>query len=157
MARCVVSKGPDGQLVGWGEKGGRAWGKFRAMLSRLEIGNTLEFSWHEPRAPSHHRNFFRFIGALFKQQEQFDDEDRLRAWLTVGAGECDLFPGPHGRAVAIAKSIAWDKLDEVEFSELDRRVIDFLWTPHARGFLWGHLTDQQSYDLVEQLRLELSR
>lgn len=156
MSNVIVVKAEDGKLQGFGDAGGRAWAKFLARVAGMGIGETLHFSWNEPRSARHHRMFFAKLGALTERQEQFEDVDRLRQWLTVGAGFCDFVPGPTGRMVALPQSIAWHKLDEVEFSELHAKVDAFLWTPHARGFLWPHLSDAQSYEMVEQLQKEFS-
>lgn len=157
MANVVVTKGEDGKLVGLGDKGGRAWRRFLAMVDRLEIGATLQFSYWEPRAPGHHRAFFRMLNALFERQEQFIDVDHLRAWVTVGAGEAEFMPGPAGRMVAFPKSIAWHKLDEAEFTELARKVQDFLWTEPAQRWLWPHLSAEEAYQMVDTMHLELNQ
>ena len=156
MSEVVVVKGEDGKLAGLGDKGARAWAKFRARVDAMGLGETLHFSWHEPRSPQHHRLFFAKLHALADRQEQFDTADKLRQWLTVGAGYADFMPGPKGRMVAIPKSIAWSKLDEVEFADLHHQVDAFLWTPHAQEFLWGHLPADKRFEVVRQLMDEFS-
>jgi hypothetical protein len=138
MSAVIVVKGEDAKLHGFGEKGERAWSKFRKRVESLVVGETLEFQWHEPRSGPHHRLFFAQLAALFDRQEQFDDIDMLRAWLTVGAGYATFTPGPTGRMCAIPKSIAYHKLDEAEFGELHLAVNAFLRTPHAQRFLWPY-------------------
>jgi hypothetical protein len=150
MTAVVVTKGQDGKLAGMGEKGGRAYAKFLKRVNDLAPGDTLHFEWREPRSLPHHRLFFGKVNALLDIQEQFDDADKLRQWLTVGAGYCDFVPGPTGRMVALPQSIAFHKLEEPAFAELHSQVDGFLWTHHARRFLWPHLTDEQSYAVVEQ-------
>ena len=157
MSAVVITKGETGALEGFGQKGARAWAKFRARVAAMAPGETLHFEWHEPRSPQHHKLFFAKLGALLDLQEQFEDTDTLRQWLTVGAGYCRFVPGPTGRMVALPLSIAWHRMEEVEFAELHRKVDDFLWTPHARAFLWPHMTDQQSYNLIDLWQLEFSR
>ena len=157
MSNIVVCMGNDGKLQGFGEKGARAWARFMRMLTGLRPGDTVEFSWHEPRSPGFHKRFFAKLNGLFEMQEQFEDVDRLRAWITVGAGECDFVPGPTGRMVALPKSIAWHKLDETDFRELARKVDDFLWSPHAQAFLWPHLSEARRYEMIELLDMEFGR
>jgi hypothetical protein len=157
VSDVVVFKGEDGKLQGFGEKGQRAYSKFRRRVEGMAPGETLQFSWHEPRSPKHHGLFFAKLHALLDRQEQFDTADKLRAWLTVGAGYADFVPGPTGRMVALPQSIAWHKLDEAEFSDLHAKVDAFLWTEHARAFLWGHLQPQQTYDMVDQFLTEFSK
>ncbi|MFZ9959384.1 MAG: DUF1367 family protein [Candidatus Limnocylindrus sp.] len=150
----VITKSPEGRIVGVGEVGERNYGKWRALVERLQPGETLRFQWWRPRSAKHHGLFFAKISALYSRQEQFDCADRLRQWLTVGAGYCDFVPGPTGRMVALPRSIAWHRLDESEFGELHAAVDRFLWTDHARGFLWPHLKPEQSYEVIEGLMNE---
>lgn len=151
MSSVVLVKGDDGKLQGHGDKGQRAYGKFRRRVEAMQPGDTLHFDWREPRSLPHHRLFFAKLNALLDMQEQFDTEDKLRAWLTVGAGYADFVPGPNGRMVALPQSIAFDKLDEADFADLHAKVDAFLWTDHARRFLWGHMTDEESYRMVQTL------
>lgn len=154
MSVVVLTRGDDGKLQGMGEKGVRAWAKFRARVDGLAVGETLHFEWREPRSQAHHRLFFAKVHALADRQEQFEDADRLRQWLTVGAGFCDFVPGPTGRMVALPQSIAWHALDEVEFGDLHAKVTEFLWSEHSRRFLWPMLTAEQSYELMQQFMAE---
>lgn len=150
MSDCVVYRAEDGKLAGFGAKGSKRWVQFCEQIAQLGIGETMQFSWRLPRSPSHHRMFFAKLGALMDIQEQFDTDERLRAWLTVGAGYADFVPGPTGRMVALPQSIAFDKLDEVAFTDLHQRVDAFLWGDHARRFLWPHMSDLESYDMVAE-------
>ena len=157
MARIVVVRDEAGKLAGLGEKGARAYARFRAALKRMEVGETLEFQWNEPRSPGYHRLFFAKLHALFDRQEQFADVDALRAWLTVGAGECDFVPGPKGRMVAMPRSIAWHRLDEVEFRELVRKIDEFLDSEHAQAFLWPHLGPRKRARVIDDWHAEFDR
>lgn len=151
MADLVILKGDDGKLTGFGEKGRRAWAKWQSIVRAMVIGETLAFSYRVPRSPKFHRLFFAMLGHLLDSQEQFDDVDQLRAWLTVGAGYCDFVPGPKGRMVALPKSIAWHAMDDAEFRELVIAVWAFLRTEHAQRFLWAHLSPEQASETVEQV------
>lgn len=154
MSDLVITKGDDGRLKGLGDACERAYAKWRRAVEELQPGETLRFQWWAPRSRKHHGLFFAKLTSLHSMQEQFDDVDRLRQWLTVGAGYADFAPGPTGRMVAFPQSIAWHRLDEAEFSELHAKVDQFLWTDHARRFLWPYLTDAQSYAMVETLMQE---
>lgn len=157
MSDLVITKGEDGRLKGMGEAGERAYAKWRKAVEALQPGETLRFQWWMPRSRKHHGLFFAKLTALHGMQEQFEDVDKMRQWLTVGAGYADFAPGPTGRMVAFPQSIAWHLLDEADFAELHGKVDQFLWTDHARRFLWPHLSDQQSYEMVETLMQEFNR
>lgn len=128
MTAIVICKGQDGKLTGFGEKGRRAYLKFRKLVEEMAVGETLQFSFRMPRSPRHHRFVFARLQALFDRQETFADLDHLLIFLKVGAGFVEFMPGPGGQLVAIPKSIAWDQLDEQEFIETKRAICDFLWT-----------------------------
>lgn len=157
MSAVVVFKDESGKLAGFGEKGARAWAKFNSRVRAMAVGETLAFEWFEPRSVSHHRLFFGKLGMLMDLQEQFDDDDKLRKWLIVGAGYCDFVPGPRGKMVALPQSIAWHKLDEADFSDLHAKIDAFLWTDHARRFLWPHLSEAESYSMIESLMQEFEK
>jgi hypothetical protein len=151
VAELVVFRDQDGKLAGFGEKGRRAYSKFKKLIEELEIGETLQFSYRRPRSPQHHRFFFARMNNLLDRQERFTDLEHLLEWLKVGAGHCELMPGRDGVPVAIPKSIAWHLLEEQEFIEVHRAIVDFLWSPHAAEFLWPHLSDDKRYAMVDQL------
>ena len=149
MPDLVVYRGEDGKLQGLGEKGRRAWEKFRRVVEGLEVGETMGFSYRLPRSPNHHRFFFARLAELFARQERFDDDERLLEWLKVGAGFVDLMPGPDGALVAVPKSISWVTLDEQGFIEVHRAIRDFLMTPRAQEYLWPHLAPHARNQMVE--------
>lgn len=151
MSDVVIVRGEDGRVRGLGEKGERAFDRWRRKVEAMEPGETLAFSWREPRSPKFHRLFFVMLADLFDRQEQFADVDQLRAWLTVGAGYCEFVPGPTGRMVALPKSIAWERMDDTEFRELVVEVWKFLRSEHAQRFLWPHLPLATASEAAEQV------
>lgn len=153
MPELIICKDSTGQLEGFGEKGRRAWLKFRKTVAELEPGETVEFSYKLPRSPQHHKFFFARLQALLERQEAFEDLEHLLTFLKVGAGLVDFMPSPRG-LVAVPKSIAWVSLDEQEFVEATRAIRDFLWTDAAQAALWPHLSEQRRYQVVEQWHRE---
>ncbi len=149
MPELIIVKDDTGQLEGLGEKGRRAWLKFRKVVSELEPGETMEFSYRLPRSPQHHRFFFARLQALFERQESFENVDHLLTFLKVGAGLVDWMASPRG-LVAVPQSIAWINLDEQQFIEATRAIRDFLWTDAAQAALWPHLSEQRRYQMVDQ-------
>lgn len=157
MSSLVIYKDETGKLAGMGEKGRRAYAKFRKLVEELTVGETLAFSYKMPRSPEHHRFMFAKLTGLFERQEQFGDFDRLLDFLKVGAGHVDLFPGRDGVLVAVPKSINWEKLDEQGFIEFTRAMNDFLWTPYAQAALWPHLDESRRYQCVENWNRDFDR
>ncbi len=150
MSDLVIFKGQDGKLEGLGEKGRRAWAKFRKVVSGLEAGETVQFSYKLPRSPNHHKFVFARFQALLERQETFSDLDHLIVFLKVGAGFVEFMQGPGGQLVAVPKSISWASLEEQDFIEVKRAIWDFLWTEQAQAALWPHLDASQRYAMVDQ-------
>lgn len=157
MSELVIYRADDGKLAGLGDKGRRAWLKFKKIVEGLEVGETLAFSYRLPRSPRHHRFFFSKLTSLFDRQEQFSDLERLLDWLKVGAGHVDLLPWRDGVLAAIPKSIAWHNLEEQDFIEFARAMNDFLWTDHAQAALWPHITPAQRHECVAQWHADFER
>ena len=156
MPTVMLTRGDDGKLAGVNDREQRKYVKFLNRAVNLTPEDSIKFSWTEPRSGPYHRRHFSMIGAVYLAQEQFDDEDAFRKWLEVGAGYCKFVPGPSGRMVALPDSIAYDKLDQAEFEPIHEAVFQFVRSPYARSFLWGHLTDQQSNDMVDGVLQEFA-
>lgn len=154
MSQVVIIKNDQGRLQGLDDKHDRAYAKWRKMVEGMEVGQTLTFSYRMARSPRHHRMFFAKLQSLLARTEAFDDLDKLRYWLTIGAGYADLVPGMDGKPNAIPQSLDFDAMDEAEFSELHRAVDNFLWTSRAQQTLWPHLSDEKRYEAVEDFMRE---
>lgn len=151
MSTVVVYKDESGKLAGFGEKGSRAWEKFRRTVEDLEVGETLDFEWRKPRSPKFHRLHFVMLHTVFESQEQFQQFDQFRMWVQVGSGHADLLPGPNGKPVAVPRSIAWAALDDIAFGEHHLEALRFLRSAHATRFLWPDLPDVDADSRVNAL------
>lgn len=145
-----------GQLRGVGYGGERAYAKWKKQVRDLEIGQTLSFTWRMPRSPEHHKFFFGKLQSLLARTETFTELDKMRIWLLMGAGFVDFVPGIDGKPNAIPKSMDFESMDEVEFSELHRQLDNFLWTARAQETLWPSLDEFSRYKCVESLMQEFS-
>ena len=90
MSDLVIFKDATGRLEGFGEKGRRAWAKFKKIIEGLEVGETMQFGYRLPRSPNHHKFVFARFQALLERQETFSDLDHLIVFLKVGAGAAAL-------------------------------------------------------------------
>lgn len=157
MTTITIVKTPEGKFEGLGEKDRLAYHKLCKRQKEMEPGEMLSMSvWFDRSLPMHQFHFV-MLTAFFDSQEQFHDPDQFRYWVEVGAGHCEFVPGPAGRMVAIAKSIAWHRLDEAEFEIHHRKVIDFIRSDHFQRFLWPHLAPAQTHETVETILGQLER
>lgn len=153
MPTVTLHIGESGKLEGLSERDRKAYAKFRTRLEHLGQ-SSIRFTWSEPRSGPYHRRFFAIVNRLAESQEQFQADDHLLTWLKVGAGYADLVPGPHGKPVAMAKSIAWDKLDQAEFEPIASDIWRFLRSPYATRFLWPWLSDADGMGMAESILAE---
>lgn len=154
MAEVTLTKANDGKLRGLTESDQRRWAKFLANTRKMESGDTIKAAFKLPRSKAFHRRHFAILGGLFKAQEQFTEFDRFREWVQIGAGFCDIMPGPKGKPVAVSRSIAWEALEEADFAEHHRAVMDFVRSTYFTRFVWPHLTDLQGDNMVNAILQE---
>lgn len=157
MASVLIVKNDQGKIEGFGKQGARAYARFLSAVRNLEQGELLSFTYKVPRSPKFHRLHFQMLAFVFDSQEQWTNELNFRKWGEVGAGHCDLVPGPGTEPVAVPRSIDYESLDDVEFGEVHSAVKNFLRTERARQYLWPHLTEEQTYEMVETLLAEFER
>lgn len=154
MTTIIVTKDETGKLCGFGERHRKAYARFKKALDKLEYGELLTLDFWFPRNGRLHRKHFAMLAVIFDAQERFEDSEQMRMWLQIGAGHCEYVPGHDGEICAIPKSIAWSKLDDAEFEAHHQAVKDFLRTAHARSFLWPHLSEENSMDMVDTILAE---
>jgi hypothetical protein len=51
--------------------------------------------------------------------------------------------------VAIPRSVAFDKIDDADFSDLHADVLGFMRTKYCQRFLWPHLSEHQAAEMIE--------
>ena len=151
MATITITKHGDGKIHGATEKDRKAYARFSSRIRDLEPGELFTLDCWFPRNPKLHGLHFAMLATIFDAQEQFADPDQLRTWLQVGAGHCEFVPGPTGRMVAIPKSISFRSIDDADFQAHHEAVKDFLRTDHARRFLWPHISDAQTAEMVDAI------
>jgi hypothetical protein len=149
MPTLILRKDEMGQLAGLSNKDDRAFARWRKKLAGMEVGETVTFTWREPRSGPFHRRYFWVLNHIFDGQEAFTDPDMFRKWAEVGAGYAEFVPGPGNVMQAIPKSIDYQTLDDVEFGEVCRAVWEFLRSQHALEVLWPHRPWQQSWEAVD--------
>jgi hypothetical protein len=154
MPTVTLTIDERGKPAGVSERDCKAYAKFRKRLAEMSGKDSITFTWREPRSGPFHKRHFVMVGALYEAQEQFADPDMFRKWLEVGAGYCDLLPGPKGRMVAVPRSIAYERLDQADFEPIHEAVFAFARSEHARRFLWPHLTDAQTAEMVDAVLRE---
>lgn len=103
-------------------------------INTLPPNRPLLASIRQPRNLAHHRKFFALVNLIFDNQSQFASKDELIACLKVYVGHCQVYERK-GELIKVPKSIAFDQMDQVDFDDFYRRVLDVV----ARD-LWPSVT-----------------
>ena len=146
-----VTKDDAGKLVGAFEEDKEPWIRFVSMTKDMEAGELFEFSYRFPRNPKFHNLHMRMVRDLFENQELVLKFDLFREWVTVGAGYSDNVPGPHGKTITIPRSIAFDKMDDVEFEAYHQAVKGFMRSTECTRPLWPRSPDHEAAESIEQI------
>ncbi|OGT57547.1 MAG: hypothetical protein A3E01_08395 [Gammaproteobacteria bacterium RIFCSPHIGHO2_12_FULL_63_22] len=154
MPSVLIVKNEMGKLEGFGQRGAKTYAKFLGAVSALEVGEMLSFDYRVPRAPRFHRLHFVMLSTVYESQEVLTDDYKFRKWAEVGAGHCDFLPGAQGELIAVPRSIDYTSLDDVEFGDVHSAVKSFFRGEHARRYLWPHLSEVQTWEMVEALLRE---
>jgi len=131
-----------GFFDGWRKDDKSGWRKIWRRLMDMEPGEFAVIEFVIPRSGPYHRRHFAILSAVFDSQERFDDFERFRDWLSIGAGHVTWVPGAKGGIVPLPKSIRYSKADQAEFEAYHAKVMAFLRGEHAARFLWRHLGDE---------------
>lgn len=138
-----------GVVDGLGERGRKQWRRLWNCLMRLEPGEMVEISTVQPRLGWYHRKHFAMEQALFEAQDRFEEFESFRAWLKVGAGHVDWFPGPKGGVIPVPRSVSYAKLEQGAMEQFHNDAVDFLRTEHAGRTLWKHLSPVDRITMLE--------
>jgi hypothetical protein len=140
-----------GIVDGLGEINKRRWRRFVGGLAKLEAGEIVEVKTLKPRSGPFHRRHMKIEQTIFEAQERFESFEAFRAWLKVGSGFVDWYPGPKGGVIPVPKSIAFDQLENDAMRELHLDMVIFLRTEHAGATLWKHLSPVARIEMIERL------
>ena len=92
-------------------------------MKKLKYDTEYLFKVTKPRNIAFHRKNFALINMVYENQEQFNNIDDLRAYLTIKAGFYNRIPTGKGDMI-LPKSISFAAMDDTEFSEYYSKMID---------------------------------
>lgn len=73
------------------------------------------------RNPKFHRKYFKLLQLVFENQDKYSDFEHFRQIMQMKAGYFDCVVTDKGE-VYLPRSIAYDAMDETQFSELYEKV-----------------------------------
>jgi len=115
-------------------------------IGKLPKAEPIQIKYIEIRNPRHHRKYFAFIKKVYDNlPEQFDknwpDAGSFRRSMQMYAGYYEETISLKGETHLQPKSIAFDKLDEMAFSELHTRV---------KNVIGKHILPEMDMETVER-------
>lgn len=90
----------------------------KTALRRWKVGETLKCGVKKPRDYVNHKRYFGLLNLTFENQERYTSFEHFRKAVQIAAGHVDEVISLDGEIVFIPKSIAYDSLDEMEFSKV---------------------------------------
>lgn len=104
-------------------------------IAALKNGETYRIEIKRPRNAKFHRKYFALLDILFdlfeptpveyKGEPVLKNRERFRKDIAIACGHYDLVVNLKGEVRAEAKSISFANMDEIEFSQLYSRTIDY--------------------------------
>lgn len=102
-------------------------------LRKVKLGDFVTVEVKKPRNGKHHRLYWALVGIVHHNQDRYETTEQLHSALKIAAGHYELLTMPNGNEYKIPKSIKFDSMDQVEFSQFYDRVCDLV----AKHFLPG--------------------
>lgn len=90
----------------------------KQAIKRWKIGETLKCAVKKPRCYTNHKRYFALLNLTFENQERYTSFEHFRKAVQIAAGHVDELITLEGELVMLPKSIAYDALDEMEFSKV---------------------------------------
>jgi hypothetical protein len=112
------------------------------FFGKTKLGQLVTLDGRRPRNLKFHRKFFALIDYVFSNQDRYANKEDLRVELELKAGSYREHVTTKGKLVYVPKSIAFDKMDDVEFEQLYNRVIDVVLKHFVRGDTKENIDEQ---------------
>jgi hypothetical protein len=87
-------------------------------LTRIGFGESVSVTIKRPRNPAFHRKFFSLLSLVFENQDRYNDYERFRKEIVMRAGYFDEHVHLTGKVSYVAKSLAYESMDNDEFAEV---------------------------------------
>lgn len=95
------------------------------LLAKMKDGTILRAKPSMPRNVKHSNKYWAMIGLIGENLQQPIPKDVLSDYIKKGIGAVDIY-WVGGKMVEYPKSIAFDAMDQNDFSEFYERCLDFI-------------------------------
>lgn len=117
-------------------------------LSKIGFAEPVVCTVRRPRNPEFHRKFFSLLQLVYENQERYNNFERFRKEIVMRAGFYEEHVHLTGKVSYVAKSLAFDSMDETEFSALYDKccsvIIEHFWPDISQHQLEEAVLDYMS-------------
>ena len=97
------------------------------IFNKMPKGEIFEIEYKKKRNPLFHRKFFALMNLAYHNQEAYEHLDDVRRYITLMAGFVDeMVDFNTSEVYQVPKSISFDSMDEIEFSDLYEKSKDVI-------------------------------
>jgi hypothetical protein len=90
----------------------------QSVLRKHKAGSEFWVEIRKARNPKHHRLYFALLKLTFDNQERYENFELFRKAVQIAAGHVDELVTLDGEVLMLPKSVAFDSLDEDEFTQV---------------------------------------
>lgn len=95
----------------------------QAVARKYKLGDVYRADVVKPRSYQHHKLCFALLGLTFENQERYTNFEKFRKAVAIAAGHTEELITVDGEVLFVPRSLSYDELDEVEFSEVMPRLM----------------------------------
>lgn len=108
-------------------------------LSKIGFNDQLTCKITRPRNLMFHKKFFALLGLVFENQELYANRESFRKEIIMRAGFFEKHVHLTGKVSYVAKSMAFDSMDEGQFTELYDKtcavILKYFWKDMSKAQL----------------------
>ena len=93
-------------------------------LRKIKTDDLVQVEVRRPRNIQHHRKFFALLVLVHENQSRYASVEELLDAIKVHVGHCETMFLRDGTEVKRPKSIAFHKMNQYEFDDFYKRVLD---------------------------------
>lgn len=94
------------------------------VLKKIKVGKVYQVDIKNQRNAKFHRKFWALINIAYNNQNHYNSLEQFRKDLTIASGFYEQHETFNGKVRTEAKSIAFNKMDEMEFERLYNSFLD---------------------------------
>ena len=85
---------------------------------RFKQGEVYRADVVKPRSYQHHKLCFALLNLTYANQDRWNSFEAFRKAVAIAAGHTEELVTVHGEIIRLPKSLSYDSLDEVEFTQV---------------------------------------